>query len=239
MRSDWRWMFWSTSAFQGVMVIASAFCFPETYGPLILRRRARQLRKETGNPRYYTVSERVDGTRSTLALISRAVSRPARLLLFHPIIQVVAIHGAFEYGILYIVLSTFSDLWMRQYGQTVEVSGLHYIVCSVSEIIGSLLGGRLLDEVYRRRKKHGSHVPESRLPWGIPFLIIGWGGMLMYGWFAQAKLHWAVVDLGVFIMLFGQQAGGIPRELNSFSIACCFASCMPLLIMFHSQRLSH
>lgn len=130
MRSDWRWMFWSASIFQAAMIFASFFCFPETYGPLILRERARQLRAQTGNPRYYALGERLDGTLSALALVSRAVSRPVRLLLFHPIIQVASIKSAIDYGILHIVLSTFAELWMRQYGQSVEISGLHYLVIS-------------------------------------------------------------------------------------------------------------
>lgn len=218
-RSSWRWMFWSTSMFQAAMIFASFFCFPETYGPLILRRRARKLRKDTGNPRYYTLSERLDGTRSTLRLVWRAVSRPTRLLVTHPIIQVVSITTALEYGILYIVLSTFSELWMRQYGQSVEISGLHYLVVSTAEIAGSQLGGYILDKLYKRRQKRGAHVPESRLPSSLPFFLIGGGGMLMYGWVAQFKLHWAVVDAGVFIMLFAQQVTGIPSTYSStFSI---------------------
>lgn len=215
MRSTWRWMFWSTSAFQAAMIFASFFCFPETYGPLILRRRARQLRKSTGNPRYYTLSERVDGDRSTLAVLWRTVSRPVRLLAFHPIIQVVALQEGFTYGILYVVLSTFSELWMRQYGESVEISGLHYIVVSVAEIAGSQLGGYMMDFAYRRRDtRGGANIPESRLPYMIPFFFVGSAGMLMYGWVAQFKLHWTIVDIGVFIMLFGQQIAGMPRKLS-------------------------
>ncbi|TQW05984.1 MFS multidrug transporter [Cordyceps javanica] len=197
------------------MIFASLFCFPETYGPLILQRRARKLRRDTGDARYHTLSERRDGTRSAVALVARAVSRPTRLLLRHPIIQVVSIKGAIDYGILYIVLSTFSELWMRQYGQSVEISGLHYLVISAAEIAGSQLGGYIMDCVYRRRQHRGAHVPESRLPYMIPFLALGGGGMLMYGWVAQYKLHWAVVDVGVFIMLFGQQLSGIPSTFAS------------------------
>ncbi|KAJ6786398.1 hypothetical protein PWT90_03368 [Aphanocladium album] len=212
MRSDWRWMFWSTSAFQGAMILASFFCFPETYGPLILRRRARKLRKDTGNPRYYTLGERLDGTRSSLALIWRAVSRPTRLLLTNPIIQVVSVETALNYGILYIVLSTFSELWMTQYGQTVEISALHYLVVSAAEVAGAQLGGFILDFMYKRRQSRGVHVPESRLLPAIPFFVVGCAGMILYGWVAQCKLHWAVVDVGVFIMLFGQQVSGTPTS---------------------------
>lgn len=223
MRSDWRWMFWSTSIFQAFMVLASFFSFPETYGPLLLRRRAAHLRKVMGNPRYYTLSERLDGKKSTPKLLSRAVSRPVRLLLTHPIIQLVSLMQAFDYGILYIVLSTFSELWMLQYGQSVEISGLHYIVCSAAEIAGSQIGGHMLDSVYKRRRaqersglRATAHVPESRLPYMIPCLVVGWGGMLMYGWVAQARLHWTVVDVGVFIMLFGLQMGGMPSKFFFF-----------------------
>ncbi|KAJ2960174.1 hypothetical protein NQ176_g11067 [Zarea fungicola] len=126
---------------------------------------------------------------------------------------------AFDYGILYIVLSTFSELWILHYGQSVEISGLHYIVCSAAEIAGSQTGGHMLDSVYKRRRarqrsglRATAHVPESRLPYMIPCLVVGWGGMLMYGWVAQARLHWTVVDVGVFIMLFGLQMGGMPTS---------------------------
>lgn len=212
-RTTWRWMFWSTSIFQATMVFVSFFSFPESFAPLILRRRAERLRKQTRNSRYYTEGEQRDGERSTVAVVSRALTRPIRLLLFHPIIQVVAVLSGFNYGILYVVLSTFSDLWKIQYNHSVEISGLHYIAVSLGEVAGSQLGGPLMDYLYKRRQAHsGNANPESRLSVMFPAIIAAWAGALLYGWTARYQVYWFVVDVGVFIMMFGMQMIGMPSK---------------------------
>ncbi|KAH8799685.1 caffeine resistance protein [Xylogone sp. PMI_703] len=208
-RTTWRWMFWSTSIFQAVMVFVSFFCFHESYGALILRRRAQRLRKQTGNTRYYTESERRDSERSTIALFARTLTRPARLLMFHPIIQAFSLLEGFGYGLLYITLSTFSDLWMNRYHQSVEISGLHYIACSLGEVAASQIGGPLMDYFYQRRHEQNP-APETRILLMFPGIVTSWIGMLAYGWMAQYKVHWIAVDIAVFIMLFGMQLGGLP-----------------------------
>ncbi|KLJ05543.1 hypothetical protein EMPG_10939, partial [Blastomyces silverae] len=75
--------------------------FYESYSPLILRERAERFRKETGNNRFYTAGQKLDGGRSATAVFLRALTRPLRLLMFHPIIQVSSILTGFNYGILY------------------------------------------------------------------------------------------------------------------------------------------
>lgn len=204
-RTTWRWMFWATSCFQAVMVAIAMFTFPETYAPLILRRKAAKIRKETGDSRYYTAEERLIGQRSVVSTISRAMQRPYRLLTTHPITQITAVVKGFEYGLLYVVLSTYSGLWIDRYGQSVEVSGLHYIAVSLGEIIGSQVSGRVMDWHYKKQGDAAVGKPESRLSLTIPGLILGGIGTLMYGWTAQCLVHWAVVDLAIIIMMGSQQ----------------------------------
>lgn len=207
-------MFWSTSIFQAAMIFVSFFSFDESYGALILRRRAERLRQQTGNRQYYTASERLDGDRSTTAVLARALTRPVRLLLFHPIIQISAILAGFNYGILYITLSTFADLWRIQYNQSVEISGLHYIACSLGELIGSQVGGPMMDYLYKRRQ--GRNIaPEARLPLMIPGIISSCAGMLVYGWTAEYRAHWLVVDVAVVVLMFGMQLSGLPSKSSS------------------------
>lgn len=52
----WRWMIWVNMIFAGVMTI---FCctIPETFAPVLLKRRAARLREETGNPNITTEQE--------------------------------------------------------------------------------------------------------------------------------------------------------------------------------------
>ncbi|KAH3938566.1 hypothetical protein HBI24_227890 [Parastagonospora nodorum] len=214
-RTTWRWMFWSTSIFQAVMILVSFSAFHETFAPTILARRAAKLRKDTGDARYYTEHERAMASRSVASVLSQALTRPLRLLLFHPIIQINALMSAFDYGILYIVLASFADLWVKQYKLSVELSGLHYLAVAFGEIAGSQLGAPILDRYYRRikaRHPEADPEPEHRIPLTIPGLFIAPIGLLLYGWSAQFHVHWVVVDIGIVIACFGAQIRGIPTS---------------------------
>ncbi|KAK6210758.1 hypothetical protein LQW54_005963 [Pestalotiopsis sp. IQ-011] len=224
-RTTWRWMFWATSIFQALMIAVSLVVFKETYAPLILRRRAVRLRRETGDARYHTASERRDRDEtSLLSLWGRTLTRPLRLLVFHPIIQVTAAIEAFYYGILYIVLSSFASVWTDQYGQSTEASGLHYVACALGEVAGGLVGGPMMDFMYRHMlaraaKSRGGgsqeaarHVPEFRIPLILPVAFLGPIGLFAYGWAAAYRAHWLAVDAGVFVYMFGGQIAGMPLQ---------------------------
>lgn len=213
-RTTWRWIFWSTSVFQAVMILVSFSVFRETYGPLILRSRAERLRRETGEGRYQSLGERLHGDKSPWAVLGRALIRPLRLLVFHPIVQISSVIAAFDYGILYIVMSTFSQLWTRHYGQPVELSGLHYMACALGEIVGSQITSRLMDGLYRRWtvRWERPHTPEARLPTILFGAVLGPLGLFMYGWVSQYRLHWAIVDLGIAIAMLGMQSNAMPLQ---------------------------
>ncbi|KAI0145176.1 MFS general substrate transporter [Xylariaceae sp. FL1272] len=217
--STWRWMFWSTSIFQGLMIAVSLDVFHETYGPVVLKNRAVRLRKQTGNDGYYTEHERRTKDDSPFKVLARSVSRPFRLLAFHPLVQIIAVISAFDYGILYIVLSSFATLWTDRYHEPLQLSGLHYIAIALGEIAGSQTGGRLMDVLYRRmksRNQDGEHLPEYRMPLSVPGALIGPIGLFIYAWTAEYQVHWTAVDIGIFVCMFGYQIVGIP--LSAYNI---------------------
>jgi MFS family permease len=207
-------MFWSTSAFQGVMIIASFVAFQEPHAPTILRRRAEKKRSGTGDQRYLTAAERTSAEVSTTQIIGRSLSRPLRLLAFHPIIQILSILSALSYGLLYIALATFSELFVTAYDQSVEISGLHYIAVALGEISGSQTGGPLMDKIFRKLQDGPDDPgrPEYHIPIMLPGAFIAPAGLLIYGWAAQSHAHWIVVDIGMFIMTFGLQVAGMPIQ---------------------------
>ncbi|KJK95870.1 transporter [Metarhizium anisopliae BRIP 53284] len=212
-RSDWRWSFWATSAFQGIMTAVSFAIYEESYGPVILRRQARRVRRATGDDRYYAAIETHETRKLGFTTVRRALSRPFRLLATHPIVQITSIISSFEYGLLYLVLSTFGQLWVDQYGQSVEISGLHYLACAIGEVAGSQLGGPLMDYYYRKAvSKNGGAEPkpEHRLPFMFGGLSLVPVGLCLYGWGAQYRLSWVIVDLGIVITSFGSQIAGLP-----------------------------
>lgn len=213
-RATWRWMFWSTSAFQAVMILVCIPAFHESYGPLILHRRAEHLRRTTGDQRYYTAAERLDSGKTVSGVIRRSLTRPLRLLAFHPIIQIMAFLSAFNYGVLYIVLSTLSNLWTSRYHESVEISGLHYIAAALGEVIGSQMTGPLMDFIFGKLKTraNGEMAPEFHMPMMLPGAILGPIGLIIYGWTAQFGVYWFAVDIGVFLTCFGMQIMGQPIQ---------------------------
>ncbi|KAL1893974.1 hypothetical protein Sste5346_006115 [Sporothrix stenoceras] len=228
VHTTWRWMFWSTSLFQAAMVGVALFSFHESYAPLLLRRRVARLRRETGDDRYRSPEEERERLASSSAaavrngpppsravrltrVLARALMRPLRLLFHHPIIQVSSVITGFGYGMLYIALSTYSEMWTIQYNESIEISGLHYIAVAGGELVASQVGGPLMDFLYARtRRIQGSITPESRIPLMFPSFLLSWAGLVAYGWVAQYRLHWFVVDIAVFVMSFGMQLNGLP-----------------------------
>ena len=196
------------------MIIASFLAFQEPHTPTILRRRAEEKRSETGDQRYLTAAERTSADISAAHIIGRSLSRPLRLLASHTIVQILSIISALSYGLLYIALATFSELFVTAYNQSVEISGLHYIAVALGEISGSQTGGRIMDMIFRKLQDGPDDPgrPEYHIPIMLPAALIAPAGLLIYGWAAQSHTHWIVVDIGMFVMTFGLQVAGMPVQ---------------------------
>jgi MFS family permease len=205
----WRWIFWVLSIFDGILMILTFLIFPETYEGKILHKKAQRLRKETGRD-LHTEYEQNGQPLSSRLFIS--LTRPCRLLLTQPIIQLMSFYLAYNFGILYIVLSTFATLWTERYGQSVSVSGLHYIALAVGYTIAAQGGARVTDRVwvYLKSRAEGETQPEYRVPLMIPGAVIIPIGLFWYGWAAESRALWIVPDIGIAIfgcgIIIGTQA---------------------------------
>lgn len=208
--TTWRWMFWSTSIFQLFATLLSFFIFHETYAHTILKQKAKRLRCCTGDTRYYAAVEKLHENRSMGWMWKRSLSRPFRLLMFHSIVQIQAGVSGYAYGVTYLVISSYANLWTTRYGESASTSGLHYLAMCLGEILGSQIGGPLMDFVFQRLKKRrgGSISPELHVPLMIPGCMITVLGFLLYGWAAQKRAVWVIVDLGTLLLSFGNTLTG-------------------------------
>jgi MFS family permease len=98
-RLNWRWIFYITSIFDVIIQVAALFFLRETYAPTILARKARKLRKKTGDMTYRTETEQ----EPFWHIFRRALVRPFIMLFLHPAVQAPSIYRAFLYGIMYLV----------------------------------------------------------------------------------------------------------------------------------------
>jgi hypothetical protein len=200
-------MFRATKILQGILEASSLLIFHESYGTVLLRRRAEKLRNEIGDSRYHAAVERRESGRSTLWKVSRSLSRPLRLLVFHSIVQIHAILQGIIYRLLYCALASFSALHVFAYGDSVAMSGLHYIAICIGTISGSQLCGPLMDLIYKRltSSRGGSATPELRIPLLLPGVFFTPIGFLLYGRAPQHHLFWIVIDIGVSFLSLGLQ----------------------------------
>ncbi|WRT67093.1 uncharacterized protein IL334_004059 [Kwoniella shivajii] len=196
--TTWRWIFWSTSIVQALTVGICFVCFRETH--------RQTLESKANNP-----SSKWKIPAFPRHLLWKSISVPPKQLALYRSVQLQAILSGFGYGILYLLLSTYSSLFTDRYNQSASISGLHYIAICLGEIIGSQIGGRLMDYLGRKAKqmaRSDRFEPEYHLPIIFPGAVAAAIGFLLYGWAADRHLHWIIVDLGALILSLGTQMTG-------------------------------
>jgi MFS transporter, DHA1 family, multidrug resistance protein len=102
----WRWTEYISSFMGFSAFILALFFLEETYPPLILVRKASELRRLTKNWRIHAKQEEIEV--DFRELIIKNVGRPLRILFTEPIVLLISIYMAFLYGLLYTFLTAYS-----------------------------------------------------------------------------------------------------------------------------------
>lgn len=91
----WRWTFWVGLIVAGASLLCLMF-LPETYGPEILRRRARKMRKETGNSIFAPIELEKKGAKQ---MITVTLMRPLNMIVFEAIVGFTCMYCSLAYAI--------------------------------------------------------------------------------------------------------------------------------------------
>lgn len=138
-----------------------------------------------------------------------ALKRPFKLLFATPLVTIIATHIGVVYGMLYLLISTFSFVYSDQYGFSEGSTGLSFLPAGLGLLIGVQAFGHIHDYlVCTARKAMGpedEYRPEVKLN---PWIIVPTGlalpiGLFIYGWTAQYQIHWIVPMLGVVVFAAG------------------------------------
>ena len=95
----WRWLYWIQLILAGFVYVLMVFTVPETYAPTILLKRARRLRKETGDETY--VTEQGLDKRPLSEELAVFILRPFQLLFQELIVFLITLYMSVLYGLLY------------------------------------------------------------------------------------------------------------------------------------------
>ncbi|OTA99700.1 hypothetical protein M426DRAFT_16165 [Hypoxylon sp. CI-4A] len=135
-KMGWRWVFWLVTIVAGFVAIMMLLFTKETYGPVILQRRAARLRKETGNPRLHAKNR--DGL-SPWAILRHDIVRPFRLLIRSPLSIICALYMAIVYGTLNLLITSISEVYQETYGFAPNISGLAFLGLGIGCMSGMIL----------------------------------------------------------------------------------------------------
>ncbi|KAM0112566.1 hypothetical protein ACP6JB_001687 [Aspergillus fumigatus] len=199
--TTWRWTFYVLLIWSGVLLVSIILFVPETYHPVLLRRKAQKLRKETGDDRWKAPIERIH--RSVARTVLRSTYRPWLLLALEPMCLNLCIFSAILLGILYLFFGAFQLVFGNVYGFELWQRGLSFLGLFVGMVF-AILSDPFWRRVYvRLEKKHEKAVgkPDDFQPeWRLPPAILGGPlvtiGLFIFAWTIYRHVHWIVPLIG-------------------------------------------
>ena len=189
--------------FTGIIAIIGGVLVPETYTPVLLRKRATALSKMTGKV-YISLLDKTRGQVSAKKSFETALVRPWVLLFREPIVLLISIYMAIIYGTLYMLFGAFPIVFQQTRGWSDGVGGLAFLGVMVGMMMG--VGYSIWDNkryVRSAEAAGGFAPPESRLVPAMPGAIALPIGMFWFAWTNFPHIHWSVCIIGTAPFGFG------------------------------------
>ncbi|KAJ5727899.1 major facilitator superfamily domain-containing protein [Penicillium malachiteum] len=187
----WRWTFRIDVILCGLAWLG-LFGFSETFSPVILKKQAVKLRKESGSDRYLSPQELKTDASFTL---TQTITRPLTMLVFEPIILFTSIYIALAWSMVFFYFEAYPIIFENTYNFSVAETSLTYIPIGFGAA-SSCLFALYYDSAYNKAKKAGkkwASGPEvQRLPLSCasaPCLAIS---LFWLAWSAKTSVPWIV-----------------------------------------------
>ncbi|KAI0403953.1 major facilitator superfamily domain-containing protein [Xylaria palmicola] len=205
----WRWTFRIILILAGLVGVFTVLFMRETNAKILLQRKTARLIKETGNS---NLVPKVARNETTKQIFLRAIVRPAKMILFSPIVLLLSLYGGTLYGLIFLLFTTFPSVFQEAYNFGTGVAGLAYLGLGLGFLFGLLVFSLLSDKLLGQKKDGVPAKPEKRLilmKWFAPIAPLG---CFLYGWTAEYRVHWIVPIIGTFIVGFGSLFVIIPAQ---------------------------
>ncbi|WFD44484.1 hypothetical protein MPSI1_003152 [Malassezia psittaci] len=167
----WRWSIWPLLCLNGLNWMLLFFALPETSSSAILTRRAKQIRKQTGNSKYRSAAEIKDGELEVTSLLYETLCRPIQLTLTEPVLLCSNLYIAYVYGIVYCFFEAYPMALQERHGFSLGLLGVAY----VSGFVGSGTAFGLYciynTKLAYPRWKEGRWKPEYRMEPAFSILV--------------------------------------------------------------------
>ncbi|RKK65785.1 hypothetical protein BFJ69_g15980 [Fusarium oxysporum] len=212
----WRWTYYLILVWATILLIGVAFV-PETFHPIVLRIKARKLRSETGDDRYWASGEQMNKTRwKTVAL---TLMRPFQLFFLEPMCLCLNLYSATLLGILYLFFGTLPQIFRTNHGMNLWQSGLTFlgiiagmIVAAATNPVWIRIRFWLLDK-HKGTRAYGHSDPEYQLPPAIAGGALIPIGLFWFAWTTQGNVHWLVPVMGSSLFGCGKRYISLQRDI--------------------------
>jgi MFS family permease len=204
-----RWTFYTLLIWTGVLLGLVIFFVPETYHKVLLKRKAQQKRKETGDDRWFAPIEKVK--RTIVGTLIRSCKVPIQLVVLEPMCLLLNIYAAILLGIVYLFFGAFPLVFERNHGFQLYQVGLSFLGLGIGMVLGVLTDPfwhkNYLKLVRRLEEKTGDPdvkpEPEFRLPTAMFGGVLVPIGLFWFGWTTYSSVHWVVPIIGSAVFGIG------------------------------------
>ena len=191
-------MLWINFALAGAFTVLLTIVARETRESVLLSRKAKKLRQETGDQRFVA---QADEERASLTTILRvSLTRPFRLFLTEPTIQAFTASISFAWAVLYILLISVPIVFRDVYGFTIGETGLTYTSLIIGTFAATVLG-YWTNKLYLKNAE--AMGPEARMYTGMVGGVLFPVGCWMWAWSTFPSVHWIVPTIGLGILYAG------------------------------------
>lgn len=185
---SWRWIFWFLFFLSGFCACLLVFTFPETSHTAILSRRARRIRKQTGDSRYYTIQEKIDSKMKVSEFLIETLYRPICMIVQDPIVLAFDIYISVVYGVFNLFFEAFPIVFVDVYHFSLIELGLSYMGYSVGAVVAFVTVVTFTYKVVNPSRQNGTFTPEVYL---LPPMYFSWFlplALFLFGW--GSAVHW-------------------------------------------------
>ncbi|KDQ57708.1 hypothetical protein JAAARDRAFT_130834 [Jaapia argillacea MUCL 33604] len=194
----WRWTIWILLWLSGSSLVILIFTLPETSASHILVKRARRLRKLTGNPNLRSAGEIEQAHMTAKEVAMMTLIRPFVLSVMEPVVFFLNLYIALVYGLLYLWFEAFPLVFVDIYGFNLGEQGLAFMGIFVGVLLSYFLFCLYCYFVLEKQFEDGGNyiVPEKRLPIACAGAFMIPICLFWFGWTSQASIHWIVPIIG-------------------------------------------
>jgi len=184
----WRWTIWVVMIFSGVVFVLQCLA-PETYGPILLYRKAIRLEKEG-------VNVLPPKTRPFSEILATALKRPPRMLFTELFVFFISLYAAFLFGLLFFFFLAFPLVFTPIYGFSLGSRGLAFIGIGLGTVTGNVSFVFLFR--WFLKKPRFSNLMNAFLGPAMIGSVILPISLFWFGWTSRKAVHWIVPIIAGF-----------------------------------------